>query len=198
MQQYLLLGFLLLRGISFLFSLHNSSLLFGTCSWCTVTIFPPKVLSTWQHGRLRTSWHDQPSSVLCHLPTGPHHHLPSCSVWLSDVQKHIQMNTVPPPSSQSRGGYTGPLMTDLRKNEGVTQVAQQGLAMLEQNIPQIRQHFAPLPGIASVATGTVTSSSLVSSPCVTAALQSGPIASVIPPQPAPPVLMSAHPAFNAR
>ena len=121
----------------------------------------------------------------------------SQSSLLSDVQKHIQLNTVPPPSSQSRGGYTGPLMSDLRKDEGVTQVAQQVLAMLEQNIPQIRQHFAPLPGIASVATGTVSSSSLVSPPCVTAALQSGPIASVIPPKPAPTVMMSAHPAYNA-
>ena len=45
--------------------------------WCTLNDFPPKVFPTWHHGRLRTSWHAQPSSVLCHLPAGPHHHHPA-------------------------------------------------------------------------------------------------------------------------
>ena len=123
--------------------------------------------------------------------------IPSQSSLLSDVQRHVQLNTVPPPSSQSRGDYDGPLMSDLRKDESVTQVAQQVLAMLEQNIPQIRQHFAPLPGIASVGTGTNSSSSLVASTSVTTALQNGPFTSVLPPQPPDAVLRSAHPAYNA-
>ena len=123
--------------------------------------------------------------------------VPSQSSLLSDVETHIQLNTVPPPSSQPKGGYSGPLMTDLRKDENVTQVAQQVLAMLEQNIPQIRQHFAPLPGIASVDSGTNSSSSLVTSTSVTTALQSRPFTSVLPPQPPDAVLRSAHPAYNA-
>ena len=39
--------------------------------------FPPRTLPTWQQGRLRKSLLAQPSSVLCHLPAGPHHHHPA-------------------------------------------------------------------------------------------------------------------------
>ena len=117
---------------------------------------------------------------------------------LAEVEKHIQANTIPPPSSQARGGYTGPLMSDLRKDGNVTQVAQQVMAMLEQNIPQIRQHFAPLPEVAPVAVGSSSfSSSSVASTSVTTALQNGPYPSVVPPRPTPDVLSSAHPAYTA-
>jgi hypothetical protein len=72
---------------------------------------------------------------------------PTQSSLLDDVEKHIEQNTVPPPSTQSRGQYSGPTMNDLRKDGNVTQIAQQVLAVLEQNIPQIRQNFAPFSKI---------------------------------------------------
>ena len=120
---------------------------------------------------------------------------PQPSSLLSNVQKHIELNTVSPPSSQPRGDYSGPLMPDLRKDGSVTQVAQEVLAFLEQNIPQIRQNFAPLPGSASVGfgTGTSASPSLVSATSVTTALQGGSLTSVLPPQPA----AAVHPAYSA-
>ena len=104
---------------------------------------------------------------------------------LDVVEKHIEKNTVPPPSTQSRGQYSGPTMTDLRKDDNVTQIAQQVLAVLEQSIPQIRQNFAPLPAVSSSTT------------TVTQALTRGPFSSVLPSQPSVAALGSDHPAYDA-
>ena len=79
MQQNLLHGFLLLRGILCLFSPLIPAYSLEPVPRCTLSFFPPRTLPTWQQGRLRKSLLAQPSSVLCHLPAGPHHHHPSCS-----------------------------------------------------------------------------------------------------------------------
>ena len=100
-----------------------------------------------------------------------------------DVARHIQKNTVPPPTTQPRGSYSGPTMPDLRKDESLNLVAQQVLAALEQRIPQIREHFAS-PDIGSqhlqsVAPTTSVGASFSTATSVTSALGSRPTTSII-------------------
>ena len=122
---------------------------------------------------------------------------PTQSSLLDDVEKHIEQNTVPPPSTQSRGQYSGPTMNDLRKDGNVTQIAQQVLAVLEQNIPQIRQNFAPLPAVSAAQSAGNTVSSMFTTTRVTQALQPSPFSSVLPPQQSVAAMESGHPAYDA-
>ena len=112
---------------------------------------------------------------------------PAPNSLLDDVEKHIEKNSVPPPSTQARGDYSGPTMTDLRKDDNVTQIAQQVLAVLEQNIPQIRQNFAPLPAVSTAAQIATTTR-------VTQALHPRPFSRVSPSQPCISPMGSDHPA----
>ena len=122
---------------------------------------------------------------------------PTQSSLLDDVEKHIEQNTVPPPSTQPRGQYSGPTMNDLRKDGNVTQIAQQVLAVLEQNIPQIRQNFAPLPAVSAAQSAGNTVSSMFTTTRVTQALQPSPFSSVLPPQQSVAAMESGHPAYDA-
>ena len=60
-----------------------------------------------------------------------------------DVSNHIQKNTVPPATIQSSGGYSGPTITDIRKDNELDAIALRVLAALETRIPQIKETFAP-------------------------------------------------------
>ena len=60
------------------------------------------------------------------------------------VSSHIQKNTVPPASVQSRGGYSGPTMTEIRKEDELDAIAKRVIAALETRIPQIKETFAPV------------------------------------------------------
>ena len=65
---------------------------------------------------------------------------------LEDVSAHIQKNQVPPTTVQPRGGYTGPTMTEIRKDDEINMVAMRVLAALEHRIPQIaKDSFVPQP-----------------------------------------------------
>ena len=64
---------------------------------------------------------------------------------VEDITSHIQKNSLPPATLQSRGGYTGPLMADIRKDIEVDMVAKRVLDLLEMNIPQIKETFAQPP-----------------------------------------------------
>ena len=57
---------------------------------------------------------------------------------LRDVTAHIEKNTTPASSIQSRGDYTGGTMNDLRKEDDLDKIAAKVLAVLENRIPQIR------------------------------------------------------------
>jgi len=57
---------------------------------------------------------------------------------LKDVTAHIEKNTTPASSIQSRGTYTGGTMDDLRKEDDLDKIAAKVLAVLENRIPQIR------------------------------------------------------------
>ena len=117
---------------------------------------------------------------------------------VDEVQKHIERNTTPPQSTQSRGEYTGPTMNDLRKDGNVTQIAEQVLAVLEQSIPQIRQNFAPLPAVSSSPQlGVNQKSSSLASTSVTQALSQNPYSSVLLPQRSVAAMGSGHPAYDA-
>ena len=116
---------------------------------------------------------------------------------LDVVEKHIEKNTIPPPSTQSRGEYSGPTMPDLRKDENVNQIASQVLAVLEQSIPQIRQNFAPLPTNPSAQLRPSQFSSLQTATTVTQALERGPLCSALPSQPSVAAMGSGHPAYDA-
>ena len=69
---------------------------------------------------------------------------------LHDVTAHIEKNSSPPTSGQSRGAYTGSTMDDLRKDSDLDRIAAKVLAALETKIPQIRTQLAnvELPQIA--------------------------------------------------
>ena len=88
-------------------------------------------------------------------------------------------------------------MNDLRKDGNVTQIAQQVLAVLEQNIPQIRQNFAPLPAVSPAQSTGNTVSSMFTITRVTQALQPSPFSSVLPPQPGVGAMETGHPAYDA-
>ena len=81
-------------------------------------------------------------------------------------------------------------MNDLRKDYNVTQIAQQVLDVLEQNIPQIRQNFASLPAVSTAAQIATTTR-------VTQALHPRPFSSVSPSQPCVAPMGSDHPAYDA-
>ena len=98
-----------------------------------------------------------------------------------EVAKHIQNNTVPPSSNQSRGMYSGPTMRDLRKDDTLNLITQQVLAALEQRIPQIREQFA-LPSNAGQSPtppppNTVSTASFSTATSVTPSLNSRPASS---------------------
>ena len=120
-----------------------------------------------------------------------------------DVASHIQNNTIPPASTQPRGIYTGPTMTELRKDDTLNLVTQQVLAVLEMRIPQIRETFAT-PHLAATTphASLVTSSFHMSTPMttattVTSAFTSRPVASTIPFSSPSQDLGADHPAYQA-
>ena len=120
---------------------------------------------------------------------------------LDDVTLHIQKNTVPPPTTQSSGGYTGPTMPDLRKDAALNLVTQQVLSALEQRIPQIREHFAVAPPqpFANLGTPAITvGATLTTTTTVTSVLSSRPASSILPSLSLPSAnLGSTHPAYQA-
>ena len=61
---------------------------------------------------------------------------------MDDVNSHIQNNTVPPATIQSRGSYTGPTMTELRKDPELNAAVMKVLAAFGENIPQIKETLA--------------------------------------------------------
>ena len=95
-----------------------------------------------------------------------------------EVAQHIQKNTVLPSTTQSRGGYSGPAMPDLRKDETLNFITQQVLAALEQRIPQIREHY-DLPSQPPLVSTphTVSAASFSTATSVTSSLSSRPTSS---------------------
>ena len=133
--------------------------------------------------------------------------LESQSSFLEDVTSHIQKNTCPPATVQSRGSYSGPTMTEIRKDDQLDAIALRVLAALESRIPQIKETFASVttqnpdpkvnPTLPRVGIHTMPQQQHYSTNTnVTRSLHHGPVSSVQI-QPTRQGQDTYHPAYNA-
>ena len=119
-----------------------------------------------------------------------------------DVSNHIQKNTVPPATVQSRGDYSGPTIADIRKDSELDAIALRVLAALENRIPQIKETFAHVtpntsPSYTPVTThcSTPLMSQTSAFTSVTASLANRPVSSTVQLQ--RPSSDLQHPAYAA-